>query len=244
MIEDASLDRAEEALREAYAALLRMANTSGGRLSMPLVYIIPKGRRVEDGWFKQGAWGDRTKETVNRLSNAAEIVRGHDEVFVSGEALARSPRNVVNILFHQLVHQVAGVSSASTYHGPSFAHAAYRLGVALAERHATRGWVEFSYGSALDDALHAVAAKMPNGAFDLYRHPEDESRGSGKMKLWRCQCQKGPSVYTGAILHAVCTRCHQKFAYAHKDGHDAKVYSRVTNGGESIWYDYRNRRLT
>lgn len=233
------LDAAERALRDAYQQVCEKANVLSLRgrkaVGQTIVHIMPRGRRVESGWYKMARWADKSSDLVGDLDlEFRDIEPSLDEVFVAGEALAGTPREIVNLLFHQWVHQFAGVESTSTYHGREFLAAAHALGVIDVERHATQGWVEFDYGIALDGVLRDVAASLDRKAFDLYRHPEAEAKGSGKMKLWTCKCRKGARVYTGAILHATCRECGYEFQYAHKDRFQSAVMTRILRGGESV----------
>jgi hypothetical protein len=242
MIEGSNnLDAAEKALRNAYQqiALECRAFSSNGRLldtGSTIVHIMPKGRRVESGWYKAATWTDKSTQLVEALDiEANDVAPSMDEVFIAGEALAGTPREIVNLLFHQFVHQYAGVESTTTYHGRTFMHFARALGVFEVERHSTQGWVEFDYSMDLDGVLGKIAASLDRSAFDIYRHPETTRVGSGKMRLWKCQCYNGPSVYTGAMLHAQCRRCGHPFRYAHKDRHDVAVEMKVQRAGEEVW---------
>ena len=235
------LDSAEKALREAYRYLARECAPLSYRAMQAdpettIVHIMPKGRRVESGWFKIATWAAKSEAVIDALDSMDEgrLTPNRDEVFIAGEALAGTPREIVNLLFHQFVHQFSNQESSNTYHGNEFMQAASSLGVWEIERHPTQGWVGFDYGTLLDDVLRKVADSLDSKAFDLYRYPESTKVGSGKMRLWRCQCRKGASVYTGAILHAQCRKCGQPFRYDGKDKSDYRVQDRIWKAGEEI----------
>ena len=233
------LDAAEQALRGAYRLIGEKVGEFAVRktpdVTNTIVHIMPKGRRVESGWFKMATWGNKSEDMVDALDfDEGNIGPSLDEVFVAGEALAGTPRKIVELLFHQYVHQVAGVESTSTYHGNDYMQTAKALGVFEVTRHPTQGWVGFEHMQTLDEVLGSVAASLDAKAFDLYRHPETTKVGSGKMRLWKCQCKRGPSVYTGAILHATCRECNHPFAYAHKDLMGQELRRKIHDRGEHM----------
>jgi len=239
VIKDASLDAAEAELSRAYNELLQWAldNTTSaiygkGQTDRPIVHIMPQGRRVEAGWYRPSTWVKASAQVAKELgAKTAQVT--YDEVFIAGEALAWPAYDLVKLLLHQVCHQLSGVSSVSTYHNDAFASMAYRLGVGVVERHATQGWVDWAaYTNALEAEMRHIAASLDPKAFNVSRSPEASNVGSGKMKLWKCACVGGPSLYTGAVLHATCRKCNQPFKYAHKDRVDPKVTQRIYHGGE------------
>lgn len=238
----ADLDAAERALRDAYQQIRERVSIYATRsvktaVETPtIVHIMPRGRRVESGWYKMAAWADKTDRVIEGLDfDEHTPTPNRDEVFIAGEALAGSPRQIVDLLFHQFVHQVSRQESGSTYHGREFMQTAHALGVWDVERHSTQGWVEFTQMSLdTEEVLADVAASLDRSAFDLYRHPEATKTGSGKMKLWTCKCKRGARVYTGAILHAYCEKCGYKFLYAHKDRYEMAIIHRIESAGEEV----------
>lgn len=238
VIKDTNLDAAEAALSTAYGELLdlawsRMPNYKRVGLNQPerpIVHIMPKGRRVEYGWYRPGTW-TKHSAVVGKDLGITTGKASYDEVFIAGEALNWRPLDLTKLLMHQVIHQISGVPSTATYHNDLYDNRAELVGVTLT-RHPTQGWAIWD-GERPDllGQLHDIANRIDPQAFNVTRIEETGKAGSGKMRKWVCGCPRPLSLYTGGIVRAICQRCGQEFRYAHADQDDPSVVARIHAGG-------------
>lgn len=229
------LSPAEGELRKAYTALLKEIQRLGsegyarrfGAASlynpdpfatlpdMPVLHIVPKGRRVEYGWYHENKWTTRSSQIATKLG-AKGVQSSHDEVFIAGEALGWDADKLVELLIHLILHQFGKEPSTTTQHSANFGQLAKYIGVRTVEKHPTRGhiiWKDME--GRLATVIMNIAKTINKTAFNIYRLEEGEA-GSGRMKQWLCGCKK-PKVYTGGVLVMTCEKCKQPLKYSHKD---------------------------
>lgn len=201
------------------AASLHVYNPFNAPLSVPVLHIVPKGRRVEYAWYRQNRWESQSSKIATALGANTGGVQTHDEVFLAGEALGWAPDKLVELMIHQIVHQIAQEGSETTHHSKSMERIARYVGYTACSKHATQGFTEWKHpDAALIRVIEAAVQSLDKSAFNLVRKEDPIGIGTGRMKQWQCACSK-PKVYTGGVIMATCERCQKPFVYSHKDRH-------------------------
>lgn len=204
-------------------------------IPMPMISIAPRHRRAEYGWFKPASWKSDTSAALQKMSGQQAI--DLDEVYISGEALALDPREIVDTTLHQLAHQVAyhrfekrNNQQSKTYHNSWFASLYRTLGayVSTDGKFGKTGieWGIYTNGKDFDRFLNRLTQSLDLNAFDSFRlaDPPMIKKGSGRMKLWHCPtCKPPPKLRTGAVLDATCNTCGSTIVYADKDRTEPQI---------------------
>jgi len=184
-----------------------------------VISVVPRDRRIEDGWYKWRMWESKTEDVLHELDPRHTPQRYH-EVFISGEALSKSAEELVLLMMHQVTHQAAGVASVYTYHGDWMLAWQERLWGIPREatlREPIQGWVKIDRSKLPDatkDFVRKMASKIDMTNIDLYRQPMRSQTTTGKMYLWHCDgCPRPVKLRTGAILYGTCDKCGQPFKF-------------------------------
>lgn len=210
-------------LRKAYISILKYLDdyeaknynntTSDYKNKMPVLGVAPKGRRKETGWYKPSSWEDKAAQGFGKLGAMPASAAVHGEVFLAGEILNQPKEDIVKVLIHQAIHQVAAEPSNTSYHSSTFGSKANRYGIGVSIK---EGWghFDFTYPKHWRDFIAQVAANIDSTSLNVHRRPEEEiSVGTGKMRLWVCRCNK-PKLRTGGTLFGTCDKCGHPFMYA------------------------------
>jgi len=212
-------------LRKAYMEILKYLDkyeadhwskpNSQYRTKMPVLGVAPKGRRKETGWYKPSSWESQATSGFAKLGAAPASAALHGEVFLAGEILDKPKEDIVKVLIHQAIHQIAAEPSTTSYHSAMFAEKAKRYGIQPSTKEGW-GYSEFYYPKHWRDFIAQVAQGIDSASLNVHRRPEDEiAVGTGKMRLWVCKCNK-PKLRTGGILRGTCDMCGHPFMYADK----------------------------
>lgn len=205
-----------------------------------VISIAPKGRRKEDAWFKSGAWESQTQTALHILTNDDNTKL--DEIYISGEALARTPEEIIKLMLHQVVHQITTIpyggrwGDPGSYHGSGFRYLSETLGMTM-QRDTRTGWTNvIRWPLWLTQLIKDIENKIDTTVFDSFRIPAKPTTSQAKMKLWHCTgCTTPVKIRAARIFKAVCTACGSKIVYADKDRHQrADLQSRYVLGPDWI----------
>jgi hypothetical protein len=198
--------------------------------ALPVLHIVPKGRRVEYGWFRQGTWTTTSTQIASAMG-VQGAAQTHDEVFIAGEALGWTPEELVRLVIHQIIHQFAKESSTTTHHSRNMESLARYIGYRRLEKHKSMGFCDWGDpDNDLAGVITAAAASLNQAAFNIVRNDEANGEGSGRMKQWTCECGS-PKLYTGGVLMGTCDKCGKPFVYSHKDRWSTAIIEHMAGRG-------------
>jgi DnaJ domain len=176
----------------------------------PVVIIIASGtdsRQPKWGHYASGRW---------YASNVK-----HPEVMISGEGLARTPREVLGTLLHEAAHALAaarGITSTSRqgrYHNKKYAALAAELGLDVAETPGF-GWTITTVPDATASRYATQLAALKD-AMTLWRNTEHvpaAAKGrSTNLIAARCSCGRKIRVAASTLDEApiICQACDGHF---------------------------------
>jgi hypothetical protein len=206
-----------------------------------VISIAPRDRRVEDGWYRPAKWDSHTNQGL-AIMDQTGIAKPLDEIFISGEAFnldqPQLPMEITKLMLHQIAHQLSHQfwgAASSAYHEPTFGEIYKQLGFDV-ERDKKHGWMKVEYSpdrQGFLGSLTEVAEAIVLEEFDAWRKPTVAAKGPGRMRLWKCECDKAPAVYTGSLIFAVCERCQSPLLYSHKDRTNPQVVHDLIRRGLS-----------
>lgn len=189
-----------------------------------VVSVIPGDRRKEEGWYKYRVWNSKTDAILHELDPRHANEMFH-EVFIAGEALAKSKEDLVFLMMHQVAHQAAAQASTQSYHSEWMRIWLRRL-FHINEEALPRDDV-FGYGVSLDKSkleeparvlLQRFADGIAEENLDLFRGLSKAQVGTGKMLLWYCDCAKGAvKLRTGGLPRLTCDVCGTKVRFRDAD---------------------------
>lgn len=204
-----------------------------------VISIAPRDRRVEDGWYRPAKWESHSSKAMAIMDQTGQA-KPLDEIFISGESFNLDSEQlgmeITKLMLHQVVHQLThvfyGVAS-SAYHDPTFATVYQQLGFEV-ERDKKHGWIKVEYSAdklGFLGSMTDVANAIDLVQFDAWRKPSTAGKGAGRMRLWKCECDRAPAVYTGTVLLVTCERCQSPLMYSHKDRTDQAVIDSLVKRG-------------
>ena len=176
----------------------------------PVVIIIASGtdsRQPKWGHYASGRW---------YASNVK-----HAEVMISGEGLARTPREVLGTLLHEAAHALAaargitGTSRQGRYHNKKYAVLATELGLDVAETPGF-GWTITTVPDATASRYAAQLAALKD-AMTLWRNTEHipaAAKGrSTNLIAAQCSCGRKIRVAASTLDEApiICQACDGYF---------------------------------
>ena len=176
----------------------------------PVVIIIASGtdsRQPKWGHYASGRW---------YASNVK-----HPEVMISGEGLARTPREVLGTLLHEAAHALAaargitGTSRQGRYHNKKYAVLAKELGLDVAETPGF-GWTITTVSDPTAGTYAAQLAALKD-AMTLWRNTEHipaAAKGrSTNLIAARCSCGRKIRVAASTLDEApiICRACDGHF---------------------------------
>jgi hypothetical protein len=211
-----------------------LRGTRGNQLNhLPetVISIAPRDRRVEDGWYRPAKWESHSSKAM-AIMDQSGVAKPLDEIFISGESFNLDSEQlgmeIVKLMLHQIVHQLTHVfwgEASTAYHTPVFATVYQQLGFEV-ERDKKHGWIKVEYSAdklGFLGSMTDVADAIDLVQFDAWRRPSAAAKGAGRMRLWKCECDRAPAVYTGSLIFAVCERCNSPMLYSHKDRMNPQV---------------------
>jgi hypothetical protein len=194
-----------------------------------VISILPGERRREDGWYKWRMWEKKSDSILHELDPQHKMVKYH-EIFIAGEALSRTPEQIVLLMMHQVAHQAAAIQSTQSYHSEwikIWLERLFKIPQEAIERDEVMGWYLINQ-SKLGDASELVsklAKKIAPEKFDLFRLALSKPESTGKMYRWTCACRR-PVIRTGGVPVLLCEKCGELLKL-HRKGVPEKFWAAV-----------------
>ena len=176
----------------------------------PVVIIIASGtgsRQPKWGHYSSGRW------------YASDVK--HAEVMISGEGLARTPRDVLATMLHEAAHALAaargitGTSRQGRYHNKKYARLAAELGLDVAEIPGF-GWTITTVPDPTAERYAAQLAALKD-AMTMWRNaehiPPAAARRSTNLIAAQCSCGRKIRVAASTLDEApiICQACDGHF---------------------------------
>jgi DnaJ domain len=175
----------------------------------PVVIIIASGtssRQPKWGHYASGRW------------YASDVK--HAEVMISGEGLARTPREVLATLLHEAAHALAaargitGTSRQGRYHNKKYAALATELGLDVTET-PSFGWTVTTVPDPTAERYDSQLAALKD-AMTMWRNAEHIPAASGRStNLIAAQCSCGRKIRVAASTldeaPIICQACDGYF---------------------------------
>jgi hypothetical protein len=185
------------AIAELERAFLALAFLFKRKMPLPVITIQTRGRRAAVGWYAHRRWQNGEPEGVS-------------EINVCAECLARPPRDIAEVLVHEMCHYANALDgiedcSHNQYHRKSFKVRCEAIGLRC-EKMGSYGWAKTSLTPELARRVATVGIEAE--AFSLFRKGREQAKVGSRMKKWRCGCT---TIRAAVEVDATCCKCGQKF---------------------------------
>jgi hypothetical protein len=210
-----ALAELERAYDEIAAWVTQNYGYVGSRLDRrPIITIQTKGKRKNDGWYKDHSWQSDTSAAVAVIAGNRPSDQQVGEICIAAESLNKTADEILLNLTHQMVHHAnqGQDQNQNDYHKYQFMSTGSYMGLHVGQLDSSHGYADILPKAQLTKCFQTIA--LDPSAFDYFRTTAPAETVKNKQMLWTCGCTK---IRSASFIHNACDFCGNWFVYADKD---------------------------